>query len=111
MPTARTRRLSTPPAEPGREELAEHVGDEVDRPRPRDLHVVEAEVLLERQLDDRVDLAHEVEAAIGQPGRDEELQAVAAQQLGVVGRSRVHLACEVEAAVRDLFPEARRQAR
>jgi hypothetical protein len=71
------------PAEPYRDELPEHVGDEIDRPRPGDLDVVEAELVLQRMLDDRVDLAGEVEAGIGEPGRREELHAIPAQQRGI----------------------------
>ena len=70
-------------AEPGREELAQHVRDEVDRPRIGDLDVVEPEMLLQRKLDDRIDLPDDVEAAVGKPGRDEQLHAIAAQQLRV----------------------------
>jgi hypothetical protein len=72
------------PAEPGREELAQHVGDEIDGPRPGNLDVVEAELFLQGMLDDRVDLAGQIETGVGKPGRREELRAIAAQLLGVI---------------------------
>jgi hypothetical protein len=78
------------PSEPHGDELPEHVGDEIDGPRPGDLDVVEAELVLQRMLDDRIDLAREVEAAIREPGRREELHAIAAQQDGGIFHTHVN---------------------
>ena len=68
------------PAEPRRQELPQHVGDQINGPRVRDVDIVETEPLLQRHLQNRVGFANEIEAEVGKPGGGEQLRPIAAHQ-------------------------------